>query len=48
MAIGGITLERLPQVLAAGADAAAVVSDIVNAGNPEMQAREWLKVAAAA
>lgn len=48
VAIGGITLARLPQVLAAGADAAAVVSDIVNARDPEMQARQWLKVAAAA
>jgi thiamine-phosphate pyrophosphorylase len=48
VAIGGITLERLPGVLAAGADAAAVVTDIVRAANPEERVRQWLEVARAA
>lgn len=48
VAIGGITLERLPQVLSAGADVAAVVSDIVRAADPPGRARQWLDVAAAA
>ena len=47
VAIGGITLARLPDVLAAGADAAAVVSDIVTAADPEAQAQRWLAAAAA-
>jgi thiamine-phosphate pyrophosphorylase len=47
VAIGGITLQRLPAVLAAGADAAAVVSDIVAAADPDAQARRWLAAAAA-
>jgi thiamine-phosphate pyrophosphorylase len=48
VAIGGLTLERLPGVFAAGADAAAVVTDIVRNPNPEARARAWLTVAAAA
>jgi thiamine-phosphate pyrophosphorylase len=48
VAIGGLTLERLPGVFAAGADAAAVVTDIVRNPNPEARARAWLRVAAAA
>jgi thiamine-phosphate pyrophosphorylase len=48
VAIGGITLERLPDVLAAGADVAAVVTDIVRAAQPETRTRQWLEVAAAA
>jgi thiamine-phosphate pyrophosphorylase len=48
VAIGGLTLERLPGVFAAGADVAAVVTDIVRAGDPEARTREWLAVAAAA
>lgn len=47
VAIGGVTLARLPQVLNAGADVAAVVSDIVTAADPGMQARRWLDAAAA-
>lgn len=42
VAIGGITVERLPGVFAAGADSAAVVSDITWNANPEARAREWL------
>jgi thiamine-phosphate pyrophosphorylase len=48
VAIGGLTLERLPAVFAAGADVAAVVTDIVRALHPEARTREWLAVAAAA
>jgi len=44
VAIGGITVEQLPGVLAAGADSAAVVSDITRHANPEARAREWLAV----
>ncbi len=47
VAIGGITLARLPDVFAAGADVAAVVSDIVTAADPEAQAQRWLAAAAA-
>jgi thiamine-phosphate pyrophosphorylase len=48
VAVGGLTLERLPGVFAAGADVAAVVTDIVRDLNPEARAREWLSAAAAA
>jgi thiamine-phosphate pyrophosphorylase len=48
VAIGGLTLERLPGVFAAGADVAAVVTDIVRHLNPEARARQWLSAAAAA
>jgi thiamine-phosphate pyrophosphorylase len=47
VAIGGVTLARLPQVFAAGADVAAVVSDILGAQDPTARARQWLDVAAA-
>ncbi|HVW71293.1 MAG TPA: thiamine phosphate synthase, partial [Steroidobacteraceae bacterium] len=46
VAIGGLTLERLPGVFAAGADSAAVVNDIVSNKDPEQRARDWLAVAA--
>jgi thiamine-phosphate pyrophosphorylase len=48
VAIGGLTLERLAGVFAAGADVAAVVSDIVRAAQPETRMRQWLVAAAAA
>jgi thiamine-phosphate pyrophosphorylase len=47
VAIGGVTLARLPEVLRAGADVAAVVSDILTAADPAMQAQRWVDVAAA-
>jgi thiamine-phosphate pyrophosphorylase len=47
VAIGGITLERLAAVFAAGADVAAVVTDIVRAADPEARMRQWLAVAGA-
>ena len=42
VAIGGITLERAPAVLAAGADSIAVVSDVLRAPDPEDRVRAWL------
>ncbi|OED46589.1 thiamine-phosphate diphosphorylase [Rhodobacteraceae bacterium (ex Bugula neritina AB1)] len=41
VAIGGLTPERLPDVFAAGADSAAVVTDIQLADDPEARTREW-------
>jgi len=46
VAIGGITLERLAGVFAAGADVAAVVTDIVRNDEPEARTRAWLEAAA--
>ncbi|MCG7361085.1 thiamine phosphate synthase [Roseomonas sp. ACRSG] len=42
VAIGGITLERAPGCLAAGADCVAVVSDVTGHPAPEERARAWL------
>lgn len=42
VAIGGLTVDRLPNVFAAGADSAAVVTDITRHAQPEMRTREWL------
>ena len=42
VAIGGSTVERLPQVFAAGADVAAVVTDIVRSDDPVARTREWI------
>lgn len=42
VAIGGLTVERLPDVFKAGADSAAVVSDVVRHATPELRAREWI------
>jgi thiamine-phosphate pyrophosphorylase len=47
VAIGGLTLERLPGVFAAGADVAAVVTDIVCAPRPEERTQAWLRAAEA-
>ena len=43
VAIGGLTPERLPGVLEAGADSAAVVTDILLAEDPEARTRQWLE-----
>jgi thiamine-phosphate pyrophosphorylase len=45
VAIGGLTVERLPGVFDAGADVAAVVNDIVSHPDPEARTREWLATA---
>ncbi len=42
VAIGGITLERAPDVFAAGADSIAVVTDIVINPDPEKRVKDWL------
>lgn len=42
VAIGGLTVERLPGVFEAGADIAAVVSDVIRHVTPELRAREWI------
>jgi len=44
VAIGGLTPERLPGVFEAGADSAAVVTDILLAEDPEARTRKWLEV----
>lgn len=46
VAIGGITLERAPDVLAAGASSAAVVTDIVTSDDPEARTRDWIAATA--
>ncbi|MEL0437454.1 thiamine phosphate synthase [Phycobacter sp. K97] len=46
VAIGGLTPERLPGVFAAGADSAAVVTDIQQAADPEARTREWIEACA--
>jgi thiamine-phosphate pyrophosphorylase len=42
VAIGGITLERAADVLAAGANSVAVISDILKAKDPAQKAREFI------
>ena len=41
-AIGGISLDRAPGVLEAGADLASVVTDITLNENPEQRTRDWI------
>jgi len=48
VAIGGITLERAAEVLAAGADSLAVISDILAAKNPAARVRQYLEILPAA
>lgn len=43
VAIGGITLARLPEIMAAGADGIALISAITQAGNPITATQELLK-----
>jgi len=42
VAIGGITLDRAPAVVAAGASAVAVISDLLVGGDPEARVRAFL------
>ena len=44
VAIGGLTVERAPGVLAAGADILSAVTDITLNPDPEARVREWLAV----
>lgn len=48
VAIGGITLDRAADVLAAGADSVAVISDILKAKDPAATASEFIRRLAAA
>ncbi len=48
VAIGGITLESAGEVIAAGADSVAVISDILCAPNPGGRARQYIKILEAA
>lgn len=41
-AIGGITPERTPSVLSAGADSVAVITDFFTHADPESRVRQWL------
>jgi len=43
VAIGGITLERAPEVIAAGANSVAVISDILGAKDPVQRAKQFLE-----
>lgn len=45
VAIGGITLERAPEVYAAGANSIAVIRDILESRDPAARAREFLALA---
>ena len=42
VAIGGITLERAPEVIAAGAASVAVISDLLTGGDPAARTRAFL------
>ena len=42
VAIGGITPQRAPQVVAAGAQSVAVITDFMTAQDPAQRVREWL------
>lgn len=44
IAIGGLTIDRAADVLAAGADCLAVASDIALHPNPEAQTLKWLEM----
>ena len=41
--IGGVTMERVRAVLEAGADSAAVVTDITRNADPEQRTRDWVE-----
>lgn len=43
VAIGGLTPERAPAVLAAGADSVAVVTDVQTAADPAARCQTWLQ-----
>ncbi len=46
VAIGGITLDRAPLVLAAGADSVAVITDIMTSQHPEARVEKWIAATA--
>ena len=42
VAIGGITLQRAPEIIESGADSVAVISDILGAPEPRKRARQYI------
>jgi len=46
--IGGVTLDRVPQVIAAGAASVAVITDLLTGGDPAARTRAFRDAAAAA
>ena len=42
IAIGGITLQRAPEIIESGADSVAVISDILRAPEPAARARQYI------
>jgi thiamine-phosphate pyrophosphorylase len=44
VAIGGITLDSVPELVAAGATGLAVISDLVSTGDPERRVREYVRL----
>ncbi len=42
VAIGGVTLQRAPEIIGAGADSVAVISDILGAPEPAARARQYI------
>ncbi len=42
VAIGGVTLQRAPEIIEAGADSVAVISDILGAPEPGVRARQYI------
>jgi thiamine-phosphate pyrophosphorylase len=48
VAIGGITLERAPIVVAAGATGVAVISDLLTGGGPEARTRQFVQLISSA
>jgi thiamine-phosphate pyrophosphorylase len=43
VAIGGLTPERAPGVLEAGADSLAVITDFITASDPNERVVQWLR-----
>jgi thiamine-phosphate pyrophosphorylase len=43
VAIGGITMERAVEVIEAGADSVAVISDILRAEDPTQRAKDFVR-----
>ena len=46
VAFGGISLDRAPLALAAGADSVAVITDIITAEDPERRVGNWIAATA--
>jgi thiamine-phosphate pyrophosphorylase len=46
VAIGGVTVERAPEVITAGAASVAVISDLLATGDPEARVRAYVRALA--